>query len=386
LIFSEALYNIKLNPLRTIFSILGITIGTAAFVAVWNLGMIFNKVLDEQFNQLGKNIHYFNLNYPKEAIGLNLYELNQLSNGNIKFIIPIASKHVTFRFPNETKESVSIVGIKSKDKQFLNIHLASGRDLVPTDQKQCLISEHLMEQLRKNGVYLKVGSEINVDNEFFEIVGVTKTQQESFQAYFLGNPNKQIVIPIIEDSNFLNNLKIDRLMVEFNSHSNIETKVSILKKQLKDYIPGLSVSVQNLNDIYSTSQGITNSFNLFLLMIGVISLLVGGIGIMNIMYIAVVERKKEIGLRSALGALPKNILFLFLSESLIICLIGSFIGIILSLPFTMIFCQLVHQKFYLFLEPIFVGLIIPICVGLFFGVFPAWKASKISPIRALNET
>ena len=85
-----------------------------------------------------------------------------------------------------------------------------------------------MEQLRKNGVYLKVGSEINVDNEFFEIVGVTKTQQESFQAYFLGNPNKQIVIPIIEDSNFLNNLKIDRLMVEFNSHSNIETKVSIL--------------------------------------------------------------------------------------------------------------------------------------------------------------
>ncbi|MAH60873.1 MAG: hypothetical protein CMF42_01035 [Legionellales bacterium] len=381
----EALGNIRLHFLRTLFAIFGVTIGTAAFVALTNLGMIFQKVLDDQFSHLGTNIHYFNLNYQNNSTNIQLDDLLKIQNQQVKSITPLATKHSYYRLPNEKKVNLSVIGIIPEKRNVLNYQLLSGRDFIPTDTNTCLISESLIQQFSKNNVPLKIGDDIPIDDHFYTIIGITKTQAEGFQGYFIGNPNRQIVVPISNSLSTLYGINIDRLIVEFSSRDHLEDKTALLKKQLKDISPSLDIYVQSLNDIYAASQGIASSFNLFLLMIGIISLLVGGIGIMNIMYIAVMERRKEIGLRMAIGAQPHNILLLFLCESILICLIGGLIGIVLSIPFTMIFCNLVHQKFYLFFTPMIIGVMIPFLIGLFFGAYPAWKASKLHPVKALSD-
>jgi len=125
-------------------------------------------------------------------------------------------------------------------------------------------------------------------------------------------------------------------------------------------------------------------FTLLLGLIGSISLLVGGIGVMNIMLVSVLERRREIGVRLALGALRKEIQWMFLSEAILLSLSGGFLGIIIGIFASYVIAAFVNWHFTIFLLPPFIGFTVSVFVGIFFGFYPAYKASQLNPIQTLR--
>ncbi len=380
----EPFINLKNHFFRTFLAIIGITIGTSAFVALMNLGLLFHQVLEEQFNALGKNAHYINIHYQEQAHEISARDIVNIKHDNVSEIMPLASLSTRLGISEHKAINTNILGINSFDISKLKLNVIYGRNLLPTDQNSCLINESLLKKLQHQGKNFKVGDEIPIDGSFYTIVGITQKQKDSFQSYFIGNVNNQIVIPLNYATKHIEGLKIDKIIINVIDVGEQNNTLGIVQKQILDHYAGVELYSQNMYDIYTASANIGNAYNYFLIIIGAFSLIIGGIGIMNIMMIAVVERQQEIGLRVALGATPKNIWSLFLYESVIICMIGGFIGIMLSIPLTFGFGILLNQTTHFYYTPIIIGIFIPLFIGVIFGVTPAYKASKINPINSLT--
>ncbi|MEK7635744.1 MAG: ABC transporter permease [Patescibacteria group bacterium] len=404
--FKIAINGLKAHKMRSILTILGIVIGIAAIILIMSLGAGAQELILSQIQGLGsKTIAVAPGREPKGPTDVaqimsdslkekDLLELNKKTNvPTLKNIMPIVFGGETAAFENETYR-MTIFGASELIMDIFDLFPEKGFFFAEEDIKNnssvAVIGAKIKEELFGSSEAL--GEKIKIKNRNFTIIGVLpKKGQVSFF-----NFDEIAIIPYTTAQKYIFGIKyFHRFMIEAETESDIERTVSDIKETLRNSHNITDPEkddffVETQADLVSRISTITNILTLFLVAVAAISLVVGGIGIMNIMLVSVTERTNEIGLRKALGATKKNILTQFIFEAIILTVSGGIIGILLGVSFSLIASFILSRfvglnwQFTFPIEGAIIGFVVSALVGLVFGLYPARKASIKNPIEALR--
>jgi putative ABC transport system permease protein len=269
-----------------------------------------------------------------------------------------------------------------------SVEIDKGRELGARDnntlEKVAVIGPDLTSELF--GDEDPIGKQFTIGNQTFTVVGVTKAKGSSG----ISNPDELIYIPLTTLQKFLSG--DDRIQVIYAKvkDSNVvdaaQSEIQTILRRERNLKEGddNDFTIRNSVDALNFISQLTSIFTVFLAAIGAISLLVGGIGIMNIMFVTVRERTKEIGLRKSLGATKNDILLQFLAEATVVTLLGGIVGVILGTVLTYIFTSVAGIGFEIYPNSIILAVGVSAIIGLVFGIYPAYNAAQLNPIDALR--
>ncbi len=405
-IFKTALEGLKTNKLRSILTLLGIVIGITAIILVMSLGQGAQNLILSQIQSIGpKIIAVAPGRHPKGPTdiiatftdSLKEKDLNELSKKiNVPHaakIMPIVFGSQTMAYGNETYRP-TIFGVTDFFADVYGIYPSEGRlftnEEVKSNADVAIIGSKVKNELF--GEEDALNKRVKIKGRNFRIVGVFSPKG---QVSFL-NVDEVAFIPYTTAQQYIFGIKyFHRMVVEADQEENVAQTVEDIKATLRN---SHNITDPEKDDFFVETQAealetvssITNILKLFLAAMAAISLLVGGIGIMNIMLVSVTERTREIGLRKAVGATEKNILAQFLLEAVTLTVGGGIIGIVLgallSLAASLVLGQYLglNWKFVFPISAVMLGLGVATLVGLVFGLYPARKASLKSPIEALR--
>lgn len=386
------------NKMRAFLTMLGIIIGIASVIAMVSLGQSSTYNIRSEISSTGSNMIYIMPQYKRvggvwssRADAIKMDDLRAIIKHSkyVDAISPYLSTGGQFIYANKNYPS-SVTGVNADYFKISNLELECGtvfteQDVV-TSAKVCLIGNTIVKELFGDGAS-PLGKIIRFNKIPFKIVGVIKVKGQEGMGASLDD---MVFIPYTTIQNRI--LAIDHLQSIYASVFNerdtkdaVEEITGILRRQHKlTSVEEDDFRIRTQEEMLAMVNEVTGMLTMLLAAIGSISLLVGGIGIMNIMYVTVTERTKEIGLRMAIGAQNRNIMFQFLGESLILCFIGGVIGIILGLLLAYGVTTALNWPFIVSLPTIFVSFLVCGSVGIFFGWYPAKKASQLDPITALR--
>jgi len=389
------------HKLRTLLALLGISIGIAAVIVVVALGEGAQDQIVKQIEEMGTNLLIVNTGQIKTSVGrvqktraattLSLSDAEKIIQycSSVKHIAPTQHKNLSVKYGNYTTLT-KVMGTTEKFFEIRKFKLEKGRAFLPNENKTALRVAVLGNQVAENLFDLEdpVGKIIRVGNIPFKIIGVLKAKGSTPGG---GNQDNQIFIPIrtalkrVFNINHLNALYIQ--VSDKNKMEVVETEIREILRESHRLIARNKpddFTIQNQFRIIQVEQETRSSFTLLIAGIAVISLFVGGIGILAIMFLSIKERTNEIGLRIAVGAKPKDILVQFLSESTILGLAGGMLGLAAGVFGSIILGLTTQWSIKISLEPILYSILFSMSVGLFFGTYPARKASILDPIEALH--
>ncbi len=393
-IIRSAFEDFSRNKGRTFLTSLGILIGVFAVVVLIAFGLGLKKYIDDQFKALGKNSVFlvpgrilqgggftgsastFTGRFDSEDIEI----LAKIKN--IVGVAPMSFKSTKIKGP--LKEDYSDVIFSSEGiREILNFEVDGGRFFTRADvmkkAKVVVIGKKVAEDYF-GGVDQALGKKITIGEVKFKIIGVTKSRGGGGLGSF--NYDNYLYGPYTTGYIFNPDKKFIRLIAQVESETYLEQVKKDIKKEFLKKYDEEEFSVVEPTELMSAIGSIFTVLNVVLVAIAAISLIVGGIGIMNIMYVSVTERIKEIGIRRALGARRSDILYQFLAESVLLSLIGGLVG--LGLAFVVVL--FVNNLFpaYINLTSVLLALGVSSVIGVGFGVFPAKKAADLSPIEAIR--
>jgi len=399
-IFQVALQAIRANKLRSFLTMLGIIIGVGAVITMVALGSGAQKAVQARIQALGPTLLSL---YPGQSfrggiaimfdqrVSLTVDDADALARDAryVKAVVPEMTRNLQVKRAGQNA-NVSVVGTTPNYARVKNYTITAGRMFTAGEdesrRRYAVLGAAIPEMFSANPVAM-VGQEIQIRGIPFEIIGVL-SQKGSAGGF--GNPDEQILIPLqtaryrIMGTNRLRSITVDAASVPQMTLTMIEIE-RVLRREHK-VRPGAEndFQIRNQSDILATFQETTETFTWLLAGIAAVSLLVGGIGIMNIMLVSVTERTREIGVRKALGATRFNILFQFLVEALVLCLVGGLIGILFGTLGAVVLSKLAHWNTAISGFAVLLAFLFSAVVGLFFGIWPARRAAKLDPIVALR--
>lgn len=391
--FTNALQNFKMNKIRTILSLLGVIIGVASVIIITTLGQSATENIKGSFGSSGLDIVRISQGFMNRRSGASVsfnQDFKEEIYGqipNIKGIYYTNTMSTTLVY-KDLSVSATATCIENGYLQMNNMELESGSyftisDNVQGAQKIILGSEIAAALFPDGGAVGKTITLIYSNIRFgFEVVGVLKESTSGIESSTTGvyiprgfyskkimpNPNAGTVVIQCTDQN-LSSTVADDIETYMQEKTGVENSVSI-------------ISMQSMIEQFDEVMG---TVTMLLSGIAAISLLVGGVGIMNIMIVTVTERRKEIGIRKALGATPGAIRMQFLVESATITLFGGFLGIIIGLGLSYLVVYVMSWNFGIQWGACFVAFIFSAFVGVFFGLNPAARAAKLDPVEALSS-
>ncbi len=389
--------SLRSSFVRTFLTILGIIIGVASIVALISIGQAVQSSIELSFDQLGSGTIFAtpgddtdNFGPPALSDAFNLDDLREIENYPLRYIDSIATfngqRFTVKHLQNDVR--VQITALYGDYQNVLNVDALNGRLFTDYDiqirAKVAVIGPDLVEELFDN--QNPIGQEIKIERTSFTVIGIL----ESRGSNGLENPDEEVLIPLTTYSRFLTESE-DIPVIGFRAKSSelvdrAKEEVRQILRQIRDLEADQkdNFSVRDTGEILGTINQITGFLTIFLVAIASISLIVGGIGVMNIMFVSITERTKEIGLRKSVGAKNRDILIQFLIESMMVSVLGGVIGIILGIILSYYISIYADFKPGLYWDAIGLGIIFSLVVGLIFGIYPARKASKLNPIDALR--
>ncbi|WP_366924288.1 ABC transporter permease [Metallumcola ferriviriculae] len=372
------------NKMRTFLTMLGIIIGVSAVIILVSVVQGTTASVTENIESMGTNLLTVTIRGRGAEDALTYDEALTLADKEgVEGVAPVASGNVTAKFGTTTMD-VPLEGVDENYQTVRNHTVQSGRFIMPLDvefrQKVVLLGTEVVTELF--GTSNPLGQTVQLNGTNFEVVGVLEEKGSSMG----GSSDDKILMPLTTAQRFLKSTGIRSLYIQAESPDMVnaasaQVEQYLLKKFENDED---AYRVFNQTEMLSTVNQITTSMALMLGGIAAISLLVGGIGIMNIMLVTVTERTREIGIRKAIGARRRDILTQFLIESAVISGIGGIVGIIVGLAGNKLLTAAVGLNAQASLFIILLSLSFSLLVGMFFGIYPANKASKLRPVDALR--
>ncbi len=377
--------------LRSFLAILGILVGTAAVVALISCSQLATEKALSQFKALGTDLLAISL-YQRAEDGksggqdtLSLSAWRQLPD-QIPEILQIAPYGTTYQEMSYqgVAQNGSIIGADESLASIIHIELEQGHfvSFVESFEHYCVIGHGLAQQLQKTSLEDPVGKQFRIGQTLYTIIGIAKPWKEN--GFFNEDVNEAVIIPIAGMSLVSKESKIYNAVLLLKQDINIDEVIESIRQDISKQDPKLNIFVRSAKQIIASMEGQAKIFTLLLGVIGSIALLVGGIGVMNVMLVSVSERKKEIGIRKAVGARNKEIQTLFLVESVMLSLLGGCLGVILGLLVTLIISYFTQWEFSFFVLPPLAGFAVSVATGVFFGFYPARRASLLEPMVSLR--
>jgi putative ABC transport system permease protein len=393
-----AFSSIRANKLRAALTMLGIIIGVGAVITMVALGTGAQKAVNDRIAALGASVFYV---YPGQSFRGGVASFNRVSltyddylavqRGAqlLSAVMPQIQNQLQVKYGNQNLNE-PIVGTTANYVSVLNYTLPYGRSFTEGEdnarQRYAVLGSSIPEALGVNPAAL-IHQTILIRGIPFEVLGVLSSKGA---AGSFNDPDEQIFIPL-ETARFriFGTDRLRSMGVQVRPGIPIQQGMvsleSVLRREHRIQ-PGAEndFQIRNPQDILATQQQATEVFTYLLASIAAVSLMVGGIGIMNIMLVSVTERTKEIGVRKALGATRGNILLQFLIEAIVLCMVGGVLGILIGAGSAVALAKFL--KWNTLISPVAVGVAFAFsaAVGLFFGAWPASRAAKMDPITALR--
>jgi putative ABC transport system permease protein len=397
-IFEESINVLRTNKMRTALSTLGIVIGIGSVIALVTLGQASQESVKSRIQNLGANL----LTVRPGAQRQGFVSAGSASSTALKYEDYTAIKssdrvttinNVAADYSGRSQISyernnanVSITGITGDYLKIRNIELNAGSEISDELNQQtakvAVLGSGTSEDLFGEGVN-PVGNNIKIGSQTFKVIGVTKSKGSS-------NIDDAVFIPlqtaqkVLFGVTHLSTIYIEAKNQEVMEAARNQIGFLLLERHKKATPDAADFSIMSQADLLETVNEVTGTFTALLAGIAAISLIVGGIGIMNIMLVTVTERTTEIGLRKALGAKRKVIITQFLVESIVLTLSGGVLGVSLGIAVSYFLTKYMSLPFTLSVQSIGVAVIVSSVIGMVFGLYPAYKASKLQPIEALR--
>ncbi len=390
----QALLNLMAAKLRSFLAVLGILVGTAAVVALINCSQLATEKALAQFKALGTNllaISVFQSNNKdtsgakgRDDIPIQIWRLFPAMVPAIQKIAPYNTAYQPISFQGKSVTGV-VIGADESLASIIHIELASGRfvSFVESFEQVCVIGDGIARQLQQVSSDPPIGKQIRIGEALYTIIGVTRPWHEN--GFFNEDVNQAVIIPVKGMAMLSKDAKINNAVVLLAPDSQIDSIISQVRQLISTQAPKLNLFVRSAKQIITSMESQGRIFTLLLGVIGGISLLVGGIGIMNVMLVSVSERKKEIGIRKAVGAKKRDIQTLFLVEAVMLSLSGGFLGVITGSLITWIIAWFSQWPFTLYVIPPVAGFAVSVVTGIFFGFYPALRASRLEPAVSLRS-
>lgn len=397
---------LKSNRSRTFLTLLGITIGVASIIMVMSVGQGAQNIIVNQIEGLGSNMLTIMPGQKTEGISAfaQIYldsltkrdvELLKIKSNvpNLEEISPLVYTGANFTYGKEAYQSMIAGGAENLSTLF-DVYPQEGtfftKDDVENNSPVIVIGSKIKEELF--GLSNPIGERIKINNKNFRVIGVFPKKGTVSSL----NLDEVAIAPYTTVQNYLIGSKsFNTILVKVNSTANIERAKADITSTLR---MSHNIKDPSKDDFYITTQTdivnrltiITTIFTMLLTSVAAISLIVGGIGIMNIMLVSVTERIQEIGLRKALGATNNDILYQFLTEAVLLTMLGGIVGIILgsvlSFGISLLMTRIlgITWSFVFPASAALIGFFVSVLVGLGFGIYPARNAASKNPIESLR--
>lgn len=391
--FISALANISLAKVRSALTVLGILIGTASVVALLLSGQLASEHALAQFKVLGTNLLSIQIQQSNNAAGghdsaqLTIPQaINSISaDSDLTLVAPYIISYSSISY-NGHPLNAAIIGATETFPVALKIQLQSGRFISILDKQQnfAVIGAQIAQQLQKLGILNPIGQQIPINNSVFTIVGIMQPWTDN--SFFSESIDNCIVIPLQNLMNSGTQQNINNILYQFQgTQIDINKVQTALTQYFQAFFPNATLFIHSPQQIIAGMKEQSKTFTLLLGVIGSISLIVGGIGVMNMMLVSVMQRRLEIGIRRAVGARRSDILELFLFESVVLSLLGGIIGIFVGVATAYIISLSAHWQFHLYWFPPTIGFLVSTIVGIICGFYPATQAAKLDPILILQN-
>ena len=400
----ESFGTLRLNMMRTGLAVLGIVIGIGSVIALVSIGQASQQSITSRIQSLGANLLTISpaglrTGAVRGAAGggttLTLADATAIETSPTVTTVKSVSPEYSGRSQVVAGTNNANVTVVGATQTYAAIHdvtidtgvFISGRDVSQTTRVAVIGPTVVTNLFGDNATAADaIGKSIRIGSQTFNVIGVTVSKGGSS----VNGANNQIIVPLSTAQNLLFGAKyLTSISVEADSSSDMTTATNqigyllLAQHKLSDPTKA-NFTIMSQQDILNTASQVTGTFTSLLSGIAAISLLVGGIGIMNIMLVTVTERTREIGLRKALGAKKKTIISQFLTESVILTFVGGILGIFFGIIAAFIYSKSNGSTFYVSPESILLAFAVSAGIGILFGWYPARRAAGLQPIEALR--
>lgn len=401
-IITEALETLRINKMRTILAVLGIVIGIGSVIALLSLGQASQASIANQIESLGSNLLTISpgstqTGNVRGASGggttLTYDDAKAIMTSSKITTVSKVSPEVSNRsqiITGKNNTNTQVYGVTPVYSEIKKLEIESGQFITDRDLeslgKVAVLGPQVVEDLFGDMAANVVGQSVRIDKQTFKIIGVTKEKGGSGMT----NQDDMVYVPlttamkVLYGQNYLSSISVEAKSEDVMVQAQDEVGYLLLERHKLSDPTKADFRIMNQSDILSTASSITGTLTSLLSGIAAISLLVGGIGIMNIMLVTVTERTREVGLRKALGAKKKAIIYQFLTEAILLTVIGGFLGMVLGIIISYALSKIMSLPFTISVSSIALAISVSGVIGVVFGWYPAKKASDLQPIEALR--